>query len=39
MLEFGFVLSCCVGETGGFHGFIMWFKYILGVFLIYCKCE
>ena len=26
-------------QAGGLHGVIRWFKFILGVFLISCKCE
>ena len=35
----GFVVSCCVRVAGDLHGVIRWLKFILGVFLIFCKCE
>ena len=39
MFVIGFVVGCCIGANDGLHGVIRWFKFILGVFLISCKCE
>ena len=39
MFVIGFVKGCCVGGSGWLAWCISWFKFILEVFLISCKCE
>ena len=35
----GFVVGCVLEQAGGLHGVIRWFKFILRVSLVSCKCE
>ena len=39
MFVIGFVVGCCVGASGWLACVIRCFKFILGVFLVSCKCK